>query len=188
MPDNPHKEIYGCDEALAFIKGNRSLSNSIDFLQQLANYGLNLFRIANFQASETFLTQLYSSLLKHFVSMLDAAIVLLKQGAVLAANLPVRSMFESHVYSQWILKDDSDRRARQYFVWHWRKELDWTRVAIPGSKENERIKPVYKTEIGKIYFENLKQRQASAREKEKQLLEILNLSELEKRSTMSMKG
>jgi hypothetical protein len=178
MPDNPHKEIYGCDEALAFIKGNRSLSNSIDFLQQLANYGSNLIPSCYVSSERDILdTVVIASLLKHFVSMLDAAIVLLKQGAVLAANLPVRSMFESHVYSQWILKDDSDRRARQYFVWHWRKELDWTRVAIPGSKENERIKPVYKTEIGKIYFENLKQRQASAREKEKELLEILNSSE-----------
>ena len=109
--------------------------------------------------------------------MLDATIVLLKEGAVLAANLPGRSMFEAHVYIQWILKVDSDRRAKQYFVWHWRKELDWTRVAIPGTKENERIKPAFKTEIGKIYFDNLKQRQASAKEKEKELLNILNSSE-----------
>ncbi len=106
--------------------------------------------------------------------MLDATVVLLRQGAVLAANLAVRSMFESCAYIEWILKADSERRAKQYFVWHWRKELDWTRVAIPGTRENERIKPAYKTEIGKVYFENLKQRQDSAKKKEKELLDILD--------------
>lgn len=178
MPENPHKEIYGCDEALAFIKDHPNLSGTIDFLQQLANYGSNLIPRCYVSSERNILdTVLIASLLKHAISMLDGVIVLLRQGAVLSANLQVRSLFEAHAYIQWILKEDSERRAKQYFVWHWRKELDWTRVAIPGTRESERIKPAFKTDFGTNSFENLKQRQDAAKANEKKLLELLGSDE-----------
>src|SRR5690349_19933673 len=133
MPDGPHNKIYGRDEAEVFVK--EKLSVYVDFLQDLANYGSNLIPRCYVSSARTLAdTVLIASLLKHIVCMLDAVVVLLRQGAVFGSELQVRSIFEASAYIQWILKTDTERRATQYFVWHWRRDVDWARAAIPGTK------------------------------------------------------
>jgi hypothetical protein len=176
MSDNPHKEIYGCDEAQVFVK--EELSAPIDFLQNLANYGSNLIPRCYVSSERTLTdTVLIGSLLKHVVCMLDGIIVLLRQGAVLPSELQLRSLFEAHVCIQWILKDDSEKRAKQYFVWHWRRQLDWTRAVMEGTKENNRIKTAFKSEMGIAYIAGLKGRENEVKAQEKKLLEMLNSQE-----------
>jgi uncharacterized protein DUF5677 len=173
MPDDPHKEIYGIDQVEPFIK--EKLSKPLVFLQNLANYGSNLIPRCFVSSNRTLTdTVLIGSLLKHAVSMLDGIVILLRQGSVLSSHLQLRSLFEAHIYIRWILKDDSERRAKQYFVWHWRRELDWTRSAIKGTKENERLKTAFKYEINYSTIEELKGREKQIEEQERKLLDMLN--------------
>jgi hypothetical protein len=178
MPDNPHQKIYGLDEAQAFVKEN--LSTWVDFLQDLANYGSNLIPRC-YVSSERSLadTVLIASLLKHVVCMLDGIVILLKQGAVFPSELQLRSLFEAHAYMRWILKNDTERKAAQYFVWHWRRDLDWTRSVMVGTKENDRLKAAFKPtdKISNAHITDMKGRQSEAKAQEKKLLELLNASE-----------
>jgi len=173
MPDNPHKEIYGKDEAEAFVK--EKLSKYTNFLQELANYGSNLIPrcYVSSPKSNTDVV-LIASLLKHAVSMLDGVIVLLEKGAVFQAKLPLRSLFESLVHIKWILKEDTDRRATQYAVWHWRKRLDWTRVAIKGTEESKLLETAFKSKEKFNFVSSLEGHEIEAKSQEKQLVDLLN--------------
>jgi hypothetical protein len=178
MPDNPHQKIYGLDEAQAFVKEN--LSTWVDFLQDLANYGSNLIPRCYVSSERTLAdTVLIASLLKHVVCMLDGIVILLRHGAVFPSELQLRSLFEAHAYIQWILKDDTERKAAQYFVWHWRRDLDWTRAVMEGTKENDRLKAALKpkAEVSTAYISGMKGRQDEVEAQEKKLLELLNASE-----------
>lgn len=65
--------------------------------------------------------------------MADGLTLLLRAGAVHAARLQVRSLFEASVYMQWIDTDESDRRARTFYVWNLRRQLHWLERATPNS-------------------------------------------------------
>jgi hypothetical protein len=178
MPDNPHEKIYGRDEAEAFVK--EKLSVYIDFLQDLANFGSDLIPRCYVSSNRTpGDTVLIASLLKHVVCMLDGIVILLKQGAVFPSELQLRSLFEAHAYIQWILKSDTERKALQYSVWHWRRDLDWTRSVLEGTKENERLNAALnpKAEVSTAYISSMKGRQDEVKAKEKELLELLNAPE-----------
>jgi hypothetical protein len=178
MPDNPHQKIYGLDEAQAFVK--EKLSVYIDFLQDLANFGSNLIPRCYVSSERTLGdTVLIASLLKHVVCMLDGIVILLKHGAVFPSELQLRSLFEARAYIQWILEDDTERKATQYFVWHWRRDLDWTRSVLEGTKENDRLKAALnpKAEVSTAYISSMKGRQDEVKTEEKKLLELLNAPE-----------
>ena len=178
MPDNPHQKIYGMDEAQAFVK--EKLSVYIDFLQDLANFGSNLIPRCYVSSERTLGdTVLIASLLKHVVCMLDGIVILLKQGSVFPSELQLRSLFEARAYIKWILKNDTERKAAQYFVWHWRRDLDWTRSVLEGTKENYRLKAALnpKAEFSTAYVTSMKGRQDEVKAQEKKLLELLNAPE-----------
>jgi Family of unknown function (DUF5677) len=127
MPDKPNQKIYDIELTRAFVR--EDMGETIKFLQDLANYGSHLV-LRCFTASQREIVDvvLVGSLLKHIVSMLDGVIVLLNEGATLPAELALRSMFEARVSAMWIMRKDSEQRAKQFAVWHWRKELDWART------------------------------------------------------------
>src|SRR4030042_5830387 len=45
-------------------------------------------------------------------------------------------MLESYIYLEWLLKADTEKRARQFYVWHLRQKRSWARRAIKGTPEN----------------------------------------------------
>ena len=55
-------------------------------------------------------------LLRHMIEMTDGVHVLLLTSASRPAQLQLRSMFEAMLYMEFILQDDSERRARAYEV------------------------------------------------------------------------
>jgi hypothetical protein len=79
------------------------------------------------------------ALLRHFVAMLDAAALLVGQGALYAAAPLSRSMLESSFYLDWILRDDSDQRARAFYVADLRRELLWAQRGQQGTREGQAI-------------------------------------------------
>jgi hypothetical protein len=177
VPDKPHEKIYGRDDAEAMVK--KELSKQIELLQDLVNYGTNLIpRCYISSKRETQDTVIIAGLLSHAVSMLDGITVLLRQGAVFPSELLLRSLFESRIAIHWILKKDTKQRATQYHVWHLREELNWTRVAIKGTDENQILNDAFKSNMKGEFAKQRTEREPEAKEQEKKILALLSDPEL----------
>jgi hypothetical protein len=79
------------------------------------------------------------SLLKQAVIMLDAIEILVSQGALFAAHVQARALFEVYVYVNWVLQKDKDKKARYYYVWHLRRQRTWLCRMIPATNEHKRF-------------------------------------------------
>jgi hypothetical protein len=76
-----------------------------------------------------------ATLSRQVVSMLDGIEVLLSNGAVYAANLQLRALFEASVYIDWILDSDTERKAAYYYVHNLRRMRIGAGRLQPGSPE-----------------------------------------------------
>lgn len=71
--------------------------------------------------------------------MLDSVEIQLSRGAVLAAGVSARSMLEAYIYLEWLLKADTDIRARHFYVSYVRQRRAGVRRIIPGTDEFNRF-------------------------------------------------
>lgn len=55
------------------------------------------------------------------------------------AALQLRALFEVSVYIAWIIRRDTNRRARAYYVANLRRRLEWAKRARPGTDEFKRF-------------------------------------------------
>lgn len=73
-------------------------------------------------------------LYRHILEMADAIHILLLQSASVPARLQLRSMFEALLYLEYLLEEDTDRRARAYIVGSYSWGLRWARRLEKGSQ------------------------------------------------------
>ena len=77
--------------------------------------------------------------------MLDGLSVLINQGCVYPAHLQVRSLFEAFVSIEWILKEETSKRALQYYVWNLRSRRNWAlRFSSSSTEHSDFIRKVDK--------------------------------------------
>lgn len=79
-------------------------------------------------------------LLKQVVALLDGAHVLITAGAISPAQLQLRAIFEASVYLSWLMRRETDRRARAYYVANLRKHRLWSLRGTKGSAEAKALK------------------------------------------------
>ena len=136
MADESFKYILNRDESVNAIKDH--FQDTENLLKNVVDYGTNLiprcFRQSDRQLEDVVIIAV---LLKHIVSMLDGVQALTSQGCVYAAHLQVRSLFEAFLSIEWILKEDTKKRAKQYYVWNLRMRRKWTLRFVTSSKEHE---------------------------------------------------
>lgn len=144
-------------------------SNQIDLLVDLANYGSNLIPRA-YDSSNKHLEDIIiiGVLLKQVVSMVDAIEILVSNGAIQTAHLQARTLFEASLYIDWILKEESEKRARYYYVSNLRNQRLWALRFITGTREKESFLQVT-SDLGK--YLNLEDANLE-KEARKQLSEI----------------
>ena len=118
----------------------KELAPTLALLRELVDYGVAL--IVKCVQSGGSLADLVvqGHFFKHAVTMLDAVEIQLSRGSVFAAGVSARSMLEAYIYLAWILHTDTERRGRQFYVWHLRQKRGWQRRVIPGTDEYERFK------------------------------------------------
>ncbi|MFA6165467.1 MAG: DUF5677 domain-containing protein [Gemmatimonadaceae bacterium] len=101
-----------------------------------------------FQSSEARLVDIVA--LGHFYRALvvaaDGCLICLQSGAAEQALLHTRKAFEAGLQLQWLLRSDSDSRARRFYTWHLREERSWYLRAIPGSVEHEEHKKAWEAQ------------------------------------------
>jgi len=132
--ERPLKTILDRDVSLGHI--NEHFIDQVHLLRELVNYGTNLI-VRCFISSDRQLTDMIvlGNLLKQVVAMLDAVEILITNGAVHAAYLPARTLWEATLYMEWILKEDSDFRSKIYYVSNIRRHKQWQMRGIKGSDE-----------------------------------------------------
>jgi len=136
-PDNPHKGLLDRQESAGHIKEH--FQPTVNLLREIVDYGTNLIVRCYETSDKKDYTDavLLGTLLKHAVAMLDAIEVLVSEGAVFSANVQARSLFEAWLYIRWILHEDTENRAKHYFVWQLRQDLRWAKRGLDGSSEQQ---------------------------------------------------
>jgi hypothetical protein len=136
MKEEALKTILDRQEPRAHME--KDFKETMELLQEVVNYGTNLIPRA-FRTSKRDLAAavILGGFLKQAITMLDAVEILISQGAVLAAQVPARSLFETSLYIGWILNENTDTRAKQYYVWTLRRARMWANRLIPGTDENK---------------------------------------------------
>lgn len=115
---------------------NEKFSHTITLLQELVDYGVNVLDKASHKVDTLADLIIIGHFYKHAVTMLDAAEIQLARGAIFVTGVSARSMLESYIYLEWLLKADTEKRARQFYVWHLRQKRLWVRRAIKDTEEN----------------------------------------------------
>lgn len=125
-------------EAAAHVQ--QYFADVVAALTDMVDYGTNLIPRC-WASSPKRLTDvvLLPVLTKQAVEFLDAAQVLLSSGCVNPAALQLRALFEVSVYIAWIIRRDTDRRARAYYVANLRRRLEWAKRARSGTDEFKRF-------------------------------------------------
>lgn len=140
MPDNPNPNLL--DRHRPSIEIRENFEDQLNLIEDIVNYGSNLvMRCLKTQRLDLVGIITIGSFLKHCVSMLDAIHVLVLNSAVFPANLQLRSLLESSLYMQWILKEQSEHRAKCFYVGELRKKREWYRRFQRGTKENRSYIP-----------------------------------------------
>ena len=135
MKETDFSTILDRDEPKELVA--KYFNNHMELLKELSNYGARLIvRIFSISERKQKDIIIIAVLFKQFVSMIDAIQIALQEGNVYAANLPLRTLYENQLYLQWILKDETIRRASQYYVWHLRRKLKINLSSIEGTAEN----------------------------------------------------
>lgn len=121
-------------EATAHVQAH--FRDVVAVLADIVDYGTHLIPRC-WQLSSKRLTDvvLLPVLTKQAVGFLDAGQVLLASGCVNTAALQLRALFEVSVYIAWIVRRETDRRARAYYVANLRRRLDWAKRGRPGTAE-----------------------------------------------------
>lgn len=127
------------------LNAKTAYSKQIELLTDLVNYGSNLI-VRAYDSSKRDIddVMITAVLLKHIVQMLDGVQLLISAGNAHAATLQARSAFEAYLYMLWIMKGDSIRKSRYYYVFEIRKQRKWALRATPNTKEREKFMETYK--------------------------------------------
>jgi hypothetical protein len=128
VPENEFDKLLQREQVLSDVEQN--LKPWINLMRDLVNYGTNLIPRC-FGSSPRSLADavVLGILLRQFVAMLDGAEVLLSNGAVHAAKLQMRALFESTVYIHWILLGDAEKKCDYYYVHNLLRKRLWAERA-----------------------------------------------------------
>jgi hypothetical protein len=112
-------------------------SKTVWLLQDLVNYGSNLIPRCFESSNKTAIdVVILVALAKQAVTHLDGFEIHVSHGAILASHLSARALLEASLYVSWVLQSDTERRARQYYVWNLRQNRAWGRRLVPGTTEH----------------------------------------------------
>ena len=141
-----------------------SAQNNAEFLalvHELINYGTQLLKISWENGTKTLPegcldVVIVSGLFRAFLSHLDGFSSLVKSGNGYSARLQLRTLVEGVTTLHWILKEDSDNRARHLYVADVREQRAWLEAAVPeieGGKK-EKLKGLPLTELKDEHIED----------------------------------
>lgn len=138
MTSNTHLSLLDRVKPKADIEAH--FKDALNLLKELVDYGTTLIEKTYFASEKKPEDAIVICvLLKQVVAMLDAEEILVSEAAVYAAHLQARAAFEASIYIEWILKEDSENRAKHYLVSNFRNERNWALRGIKGTEEKAKF-------------------------------------------------
>src|SRR6185437_6304055 len=108
--ENEFKQLLDRQKVLGDIKEH--LTPWLGLIRDVVNYGSNLIPRCVMSSDRKLKDAVVLTIvLRQAVAMLDGTEVLLSNGAVHAANLQLRALFEAAVYLEWMLAGDTEQKA-----------------------------------------------------------------------------
>src|ERR1035437_904275 len=133
-PESEFKPLLDREKTLADVKEH--LQPWLRLIRDITSYGTNLIpRCMRDSDRKLADAVILATLLRQVVSMLDGIDILLSNGAVYAAPLQMRALFEASVYIDWILEGDTERKGTYYYVHNLRRIRIGASRLQPGSPE-----------------------------------------------------
>lgn len=139
MVDQPHRDIL--DREASTAEAQEHLGPALDLVREVVDYGSNLLvRCMGGTRGEILDVVAIGVFGKQAVAALDAVEQLSRSGSGLGARVVLRALFEASLYCEWVLAGPDDGRARAYYVANLRRELSWSKKALPGTPEHEQFR------------------------------------------------
>ena len=129
--DPKYQSFYDHIYAPQFIKKKFSEVNAL--FDELKEYGLDLLlRILSSCSKRVKLedTFILIVLLKHFLAMLDRVHTLFKDCLINVAFIPARTMLETSFFIEWIIANDTNNKAKYYYVKFLREQLHFAIMSV----------------------------------------------------------
>lgn len=116
----------------------RYFKSRINTLRDMVNYGSWLIPRAYDSSAKGWAAMIVIGvLLKQVVMMIDSIEVLISSGISTPGLLQGRAAFEASLYVEWILKEDSENRAKHYYVSNLRNKRNWALRMIVGTPQEK---------------------------------------------------
>jgi Family of unknown function (DUF5677) len=141
VPESEFKPLLDRDRTLADIRDH--LEPWLRLIRDITSYGTHLIPRCMLSSERKLSDAVILAILsRQIVAMLDGVEILVSSGAVYAANLPMRALFEASVYLEWILQTDTEKRAAYYYVHNLRRMRTWASRSQLGSPEWQEFRSV----------------------------------------------
>jgi len=145
---------------------------ALGLLDEIGEYGANLIpRCFNVSSKNVEDIVVLGVMLKQFVGMFESVRILVSDGLISQANLPLRAMLEASLYAEWILKTDSRKRANAYYVANFRAERNHSQKHLAGDFDS-----LYEGRISKEEIEAIRSDSQSVLDEVNKLLSQPELS------------
>ena len=136
MSNEAHRAILDRVKVESDVKEH--FPQALTLLAGVVDYGTHLI-VRVFNSSERKIVDLIviGVLLKQIVLLADAIQLLVSKGAIQAAFLDARVALEASLSIDWILKDDSETKAKHFYVANLRRERLWALRLVDDTPERK---------------------------------------------------
>jgi hypothetical protein len=138
MTEMAHPNVLDRNAPREFVQAEYAAQ--LEVLSEVVNYGTNLLVRCMATNKQRFESPIALSVLSQAIRMLDGFHVLISVGAVDTAKLQQRAIFEAYLNLAWILREDSEKRSRDYLVWYLRRQLARLHRVKEGTEANNDLK------------------------------------------------
>lgn len=136
--EKPDLQIIDRERAIKEVREH--FSDQINLLEDVTNYGSQIItRILDEEQKGLDYFVVISILFKHILTMLDSIATQVSHGNIISAHLQARSNLEVALYIEWILKEDTLKRSKYYYVSYYRKEKERILNYIKNKLKNTKL-------------------------------------------------
>jgi hypothetical protein len=133
--EGPHSHMLDRQHARAEVE--RAYGQHLNLLKEIIDYGTHLLlRLWKSSDGATADAVIIGALLRNVLRGLDTAHICIEHGQQDGAQIAIRSALEASWGTSWVIQENTQRRAGQYFVSYLRQQRLWALRVTPDTAEH----------------------------------------------------